>query len=112
MSVIEQPVLTIAGIHRSEGDFQDMKGKSIDYSNTVVTVLQDFSDEEIKNGAIGQKTTIYKIKGAQFFYDYRHVELPAKAQLLFRLDVSGKVPKPVLVSLDFNLKKEPVKATA
>ncbi len=105
MSTIDQPILLVSGIHKSEGDFEDKKGKSIDYSNTVVTVLQDFSDEEISKGAIGQKSTVYKIKGGQFFHDYQNVELPAFAQLLFKLDVTGKVPKAVLFALDFNAKK-------
>ena len=101
MSVIEQPILTIVGINKSEGDFSDNAGKSIEFSNTVVAVLQDFTEEEIKKGAIGQKSTVYKIKGGQFYHDYQNVQLPAKARLLFKLDVSGKVPKAVLVSLDF-----------
>lgn len=108
MSVIEQPILTIVGINKSEGDFDDGKGKNVEYSNTVVGVLQDFTEEEIKKGANGQKSTVYKIKGAQFYHDYQNVQLPAKARLLFKLDVSGKVPKAVLVALDF-ISHEPKK---
>lgn len=106
MSVIDQPTLLVLGINKSEGDFQDAKGKTIDYSNTVVTVAQDFSDEEKAKGANGQKTTVYKIKGGQFFHDYQSVQLPAYAQLLFKLDVTGKVPKAVLVALDFSSSKK------
>lgn len=106
MSAIDQPTLLVLGINKSEGDFQDQKGKLIDYSNTVVTVAQDFSEDEIAKGANGQKTTVYKIKGGQFYHDYQNVQLPAFAQLLFKLDVTGKVPKAVLVALDFNAKKQ------
>lgn len=108
MSAIEQPILTIAGIRKSQGNFRSDDGKSVDYSNTVVTVLQPFNEREIGEGAIGLKSTEYKIKGAQFFHDYEHVKLPADAQLLFKLDVSGKVPVAQLVALNF----EPHKAQA
>lgn len=112
MSAIEQPILTVTGIRKSQGNFRSHDGKSVDYSNTVVTVLQQFSEREISEGANGMKSTEYKIKGGQFFHDYEHQSLPAKAQLLFRLDVSGKVPVAQLVALDFkfNQVKEAAKA--
>ena len=100
MSVIEQPILTITGIRKSEGNFQGERG-AVDYSNTVVTVLQPFTEEETKQGAIGLKSTEYKIKGAQFFHDYQGQALPADARLLFKLDVSRKVPVAQLIALDF-----------
>lgn len=100
MSAIDQPVLTVTGIRKSEGNFSS-EGKNIDFSNTVVTVLQPFTEEEIASGAIGMKSTEYKIKGAQFYYDYQGQKLPADAQLIFRLDVSRKVPVAQLVALDF-----------
>ena len=110
MSVIDQPILTIAGIRKSEGNMI-ADGRSVDWSNTVVTVLQPFSDDEIASGAIGMKSTEYKIKGAQFFYDYKAQKLPAEAQLLFKLDVTGKKPVPKLVALDFSCgKKHPIGA--
>lgn len=105
MSAIDQPILTIAGIRKSEGNMI-ADGRSVDWSNTVVTVLQPFSEEEIASGAIGQKSTEYKIKGAQFFYDYQGQKLPAEAQLIFRLDVSRKVPVAQLVALDFTASKK------
>lgn len=108
MSAIDQPILTIAGIRKSQGNFRSDDGKSVDYSNTVVTVLQPFNEREIGEGANGMKSTEYKIKGAQFFHDYQHVKLPAEAQLLFKLDVSGKVPVAQLIALNF----EPHKAQA
>lgn len=108
MSAIDQPILTIAGIRKSQGNFRSDDGKSVDYSNTVVTVLQPFNDNEKQQGANGMKSTEYKIKGAQFFHDYEHVKLPAEAQLLFKLDVSGKVPVAQLIALNF----EPHKSQA
>ncbi|MFW1817353.1 hypothetical protein ACG9X6_22350 [Acinetobacter guillouiae] len=104
MSAIDQPILTIAGIRKSEGNMV-ADGRSVDWSNTVVTVLQPFTEEEIASGAIGMKSTEYKIKGAQFFYDYQGQKLPAEAQLIFRLDVSRKVPVAQLVALDFTASK-------
>lgn len=101
MSAIEQPILTIAGIRKSQGNFRSDDGKSIDYSNTVVTVLQPYNEREISEGANGMKSTEYKIKGGQFYHDYEHVKLPADAQLLFKLDVSGKVPVAQLIALNF-----------
>ena len=100
MSVIEQPILTITGIRKSEGNFQGDRG-AVDYRTTVVTVLQPFTEEETKQGAIGLKSTEYKIKGAQFFHDYQGQSLPADARLLFKLDVTRKVPVAQLVALDF-----------
>lgn len=111
MSAIHQPILTIAGIRKSEGNMV-ADGRSVDWSNTVVTVLQPFTEEEILSGAIGMKSTEYKIKGAQFFYDYQAQKLPAEAQLLFKLDVSRKVPVAQLVGLDFSCGKKPLQTTA
>lgn len=104
MSAIDQPILTITGIRKSEGDFSS-EGKNVAYSNTVVTVLQPFTEQEIAQGAIGMKSTEYKIKGAQFFHDYQGQKLPADAQLIFRLDVSRKTPVAQLVALDFSASK-------
>ena len=43
--------MTVAGIRKSAGDFKDQSsGKEITYSNTVVTVLQEYSAKE-KNKA-------------------------------------------------------------
>lgn len=111
MSSIDQPILTVLGIKKSEGSFQGEKG-SVEYSNTVVTVAQPFTEEEIKQGAVGLKSTEYKIKGGQFFYDYQHQNLPSDAQLIFKLDVTRKQPVAVLVALDFNAKKPTEKKDA
>lgn len=105
MSAIDQPILTITGIRKSQGNFSS-EGKNIDFSNTVVTVLQPYTEDEITQGAIGMKSTEYKIKGAQFFHDYQGQKLPAEAQLIFRLDVSRKVPVAQLVALDFSASKK------
>lgn len=105
MSVIDQPILTVTGIRKSQGNFSS-EGKNIDFSNTVVTVLQPFSENEIAQGAIGMKSTEYKIKGAQFFHDYQAQKLPADAQLIFRLDVTRKQPVAELVALDFTASKK------
>lgn len=109
MSAIDQPILTVTGIRKSQGNFSS-DGKNIDFSNTVVTVLQPYTDEEIATGAIGMKSTEYKIKGAQFFHDYQNVQLPKEAQLIFKLDVTRKVPVAQLIALDFNAKKQEVKS--
>jgi len=100
MNAIEQPILTVTGIRKSEGSMI-AEGRSVDWSNTVVTVLQPFTEEEVAQGAIGMKATEYKIKGGQFFHDYRNQQLPSEARLLFKLDVSRKVPVAQLVALDF-----------
>lgn len=104
MSAIQQPVLTVVGIRKSAGNMI-ADGKPIDWSNTVVTVLQPFSEQEIEQGAVGMKSTEYKIKGAQFYHDYQSQKLPAEAQLLFQLDVTRKTPVAQLVALDFNYNK-------
>lgn len=104
MSAIDQPILTVTGIRKSQGDFNS-DGKNVAYSNTVVTVLQPFTEEEIAQGAIGMKSTEYKIKGAQFFHDYQGQTLPREAQLIFKLDVSRKVPVAQLIALDFTASK-------
>lgn len=97
----QNPVFTVVGIHKSEGDFEDKKGRTVDYSNTVVTVLKPFSEREIAQGAVGMKTEQYKIKGGQFFHDYQRQKLPCEAELLFHWDFSGKTPRAVLVALKF-----------
>ncbi|MEO4079476.1 hypothetical protein KWF63_18520 [Acinetobacter pittii] len=102
MNNSQHPIMTVTGIRKAAGDFQDEKGKTIEFSNTVVTVLQEYSDREKEQGAIGFKSTDYKIKGAQFFNDYLHQELPNKAKLIFDWDFTGKQPKAVLVALDFD----------
>lgn len=109
MNTTQHPVMTVTGIRKASGDFADDKGKNISFSNTVVTVLQAYSEREIEQGAIGQKSTDYKIKGAQFFNDYLHQQLPAQAAMVFNWDFTGKVPKAVLVSLDFSFKSIPNK---
>jgi len=106
MTAIEQPILTVTGIRKSEGSFTGERG-NVEFSNTVVTVLQPFTEDEIKQGANGMKSTEYKIKGGQFFHDYQNQKLPADARLLFKLDVSRKVPVAQLVALDF-VEKTPV----
>jgi len=78
MNAIEQPILTVTGIRKSEGNMV-AEGRSVDWSNTVVTVLQPFTEDEVKSGAIGMKATEYKIKGGQFFHDYQHQQLPGDA---------------------------------
>ena len=100
----QNPILLVTGIRKAQGNFQDGAGKSIDYSNTVVTVLTDYSEKEKEQGAIGFKSTEHKIKGAQFFQDYIHLhdQLPAKAELVFHWDFTGKVPKAELLKLNFN----------
>ena len=101
------PVMTVTGIRKAAGDFTDDKtGKNVAFSNTVVTVLQDYSDREKEQGAIGKKSTDYKIKGAQFFNDYLHQTLPAKAALVFNWDFTGKTPRAVLVALDFSVEQD------
>ena len=103
MNNSQHPIMTVTGIRKSAGDFKDQSsGKEITFSNTVVTVLQEYSDREKEQGAIGFKSTDYKIKGAQFFNDYLHQELPSKAKLIFDWDFTGKAPKAVLVALDFD----------
>ncbi|MCZ3060260.1 hypothetical protein NYZ01_01415 [Acinetobacter baumannii] len=110
MNNSQHPIMTVAGIRKSAGDFKDDKGKTIVYSNTVVTVLQNYSERELEQGAIGFKATEYKIKGAQFFNDYMHQKVPAEAAMIFDWDFTGKQPKAVLVALDFNAKKQEVKS--
>ncbi|MCE6006663.1 hypothetical protein ACNJ69_03510 [Acinetobacter soli] len=100
MSAIQQPTLTVIGIRKSVGNMV-ADGRAVEWSNTVVTVLQPFSDKEIEEGAVGMKSTEYKIKGGQFFHDYQHQKLPAEAQLLFQLDVSKRTPVAQLIALDF-----------
>jgi len=80
MNAIEQPILTVTGIRKSEGNMV-AEGRSVDWSNTVVTVLQPFTEDEVKSGAIGMKATEYKIKGGQFFHDYQHQQLPGDARM-------------------------------
>lgn len=99
----EHPVMTVTGIRKAQGTFKDDSGKVIDFSNTVVTVLQPYSEQELEQGAIGLKSTDYKIKGAQFFNDYLHMQgkLPAQAQMIFKLDVTRKTPVVQLMAVKF-----------
>lgn len=99
----QNPIMTVTGIRKAAGDFEDAKGKTIEFSNTVVTVLQDYSEREKEQGAIGKKSTDYKIKGAQFFNDYMHQELPADAEMIFQWDFTGKTPRAVLHALNFDI---------
>lgn len=99
----QHPVMTVTGIRKSAGDFKDDSGKEIKFSNTVVTVLQDYSEKELEQGAIGKKSTDYKIKGAQFFNDYLHQQLPAQAEMIFQWDFTGKTPRAVLHALNFDI---------
>ncbi len=105
MNTEQQPIMIVTGIRKAAGDFNDDKGKKIEYSNTVVTVLQPYSERELEQGAIGYKSTDYKIKGAQFFNDYRHVDLrqPKPAKMIFQWDFSGKMPKANLIAMDFDI---------
>lgn len=104
----EHPVMTVTGIRKSAGSFKNESGGNVDYSNTVVTVLQPFTEQELQQGAIGLKSTEYKIKGAQFFNDYLHMQgkLPAQAEMIFKLDVTRKTPVVQLVSMNFKDAKE------
>lgn len=99
----QHPVMTVTGIRKSAGQFNDDQGKEIKFSSTVVTVLQDYSEKELEQGAIGKKSTDYKIKGAQFFNDYLHQELPAQAEMIFQWDFTGKTPRAVLHALNFDI---------
>ncbi|EHU2434390.1 hypothetical protein F7R97_09560 [Acinetobacter baumannii] len=110
MNNSQHPIMTVTGIRKSAGDFKDDNGKTIEYSNTVVTVLQNYSERELEEGAIGFKSTEYKIKGSQFFNDYMHQKVPAEAAMIFDWDFTGKQPKAVLVALDFNVKKQEIKS--
>jgi len=106
MNTSQHPIMTVTGIRKAAGDFEDAKGKTIEFSNTVVTVLQEYSERELEQGAIGRKSTDYKIKGAQFFQDYMNQSLPADAAMIFNWDFTGKQPKAVLVGLDFTVGKK------
>jgi hypothetical protein len=106
MNTSQHPVMTVTGIRKAAGDFKDDQGKNITFSNTVVTVLQPYSERELEQGAIGMKSTDYKIKGAQFFNDYIHQKLPADAEMIFQWDFSGKQPKAVLMALNFDYSKD------
>lgn len=97
----QNPIMNVVGIRKSEGDFDNGKGKTIEYSNTVVTVLVPFTQSEIENGAVGMKAVEHKIKGGQFFHDYQRQPLPAQAEMLFHCDFSGKIPKALLVGMNF-----------
>lgn len=99
----QNPVMTVTGIRKAAGEFEDNKGKTIEFSNTVVTVLQDYSEKELEQGAIGKKSTDYKIKGAQFFNDYLHQQLPADAEMIFQWDFTGNTPRAVLHALNFDI---------
>ena len=106
------PIMTVTGIRKSQGDFSNDAGKNIEFSNTVVTVLQNYSERELEQGAIGMKSTDYKIKGAQFFNDYLHQQLPSDAAMVFDWDFTGKVPKAVFMALDFSVGKKPLETKA
>lgn len=99
----QHPVMTVTGIRKSAGQFKDDQGKEINFSSTVVTVLQDYSEKELEQGAIGKKSTDYKIKGAQFFNDYIHQQLPAQAEMIFQWDFTGKTPRANLHALNFDI---------
>lgn len=99
----QNPILLVTGIRKSQGDFTDDNGRRVEFSSTVVTALTEYSAKEKEQGAIGFKSTEYKIKGAQFFQDYISQALPNKAELIFNWDFTGKTPKAVLLSLNFNL---------
>lgn len=112
MNTSQHPIMTVTGIRKSAGDFKDQNsGKEITFSNTVVTVLQDYSERELEQGAIGKKSTDYKIKGAQFFNDYVGQQLPADAAMIFNWDFTGNVPKATLVGLDFSCGKKTLDKT-
>lgn len=97
----QNPIMQIVGIRKSEGDFKDDSGRLVEYSNTVVTALQPYTLDEQEKGAIGYKAVEHKIKGGQFYHDYQRQKLPAQAEMLFHWDFSGKVPKAVLIALNF-----------
>ena len=111
MNTSNHPIMTVTGISKSQGDFANDAGKNIEFSNTVVTVLQNYSERELEQGAIGKKSTDYKIKGAQFFNDYVGQQLPADAAMIFNWDFTGNVPKATLVALDFSCGKKPLDKT-
>jgi len=48
MNNSQHPIMTVTGIRKAAGDFQDDKGKTIEFSNTVVTVLQNYSERELE----------------------------------------------------------------
>ena len=112
MNTSQHPIMTVTGIRKSQGDFANDAGKNIEFSNTVVTVLQNYSERELEQGAIGMKSTDYKIKGAHFFNDYLHQQLPADAAMVFDWDFTVKVPKAVLMALDFSVCKKPLDSKA
>lgn len=112
MNTSNHPIMTVTGIRKSQGDFANDAGKNIEFSNTVVTVLQNYSERELEQGAIGMKSTDYKIKGAQFFNDYLHQQLPSDAAMVFDWDFTGKTPKAVLMALDFSVGKKPLDSKA
>lgn len=99
-----EPVFTVVGLKKSVGSFTSDDGRVIDYNNIVVITLVDFSDKEIKAGAVGLKVIEHKIKGTAFFDEYVKNKLPAKAKFNFDWDFSGKLPKANLISLDFSVK--------
>lgn len=101
----QNPIMQVVGIRKSEGSFKDDNGRMVDYSNTVVTALQQFTEEEKAKGAIGYKSIDYKIKGGQFYHDYQRQVLPAQAEMLFHWDFTGKTPKAVLVGMNFKAEK-------
>lgn len=106
MDTSQQPIMIVTGIRKAAGDFTDQaSGKQVEFSNTVVTVLQQYSDKELEQGAIGYKSTDYKIKGAQFFNDYMHVDLrqPKPAKMIFNWVFTGKTPRAELIAMDFDV---------
>jgi hypothetical protein len=51
MNNSQHPIMTVTGIRKAAGDFQDQtSGKTIEFSNTVVTVLQNYSERELEQG--------------------------------------------------------------
>lgn len=98
----QNPIMLVTGIRKSQGEFTDKETRqNIPYSNTVVHALTEYSEKEKEDGAIGLKPVEYKIKGAQFFGDYIHQQLPADAEFVFHWDFSGKTPKANLLALKF-----------
>ena len=107
MNATQNPIMLVTGIRKSSGDFKNDNGENINFSNTVVTVLQEYSDSEKQQGAIGHKSTDFKIKGAQFFHDYQHIDLGMgkPAEMIFHWNFTKKTPVAELLALNFELKK-------
>lgn len=97
----QHPIFTVTALYPSKGQFKNDNGENVDFDNLVVEHFTSFTEKQLKDGAIGTKQAMQKIKGSDNFKLYQDVKLPCQAKFIFDWDFSGKAPKAILKRLEF-----------